>query len=157
MKIGVISDTHDNLSMISAAVRLFNRLKTDFVIHAGDFVAPFTVPEINKLDCPWKGVFGNNDGERKGLSAASGGRIGEAPLILSFDSRKIIVVHDIVLLEGKKPQADILIYGHSHKPLVEKNGRLLSLNPGECGGWLSGKSTVAVLDTAALSAEIVGL
>ncbi len=157
MKIGVISDTHDNLAMIAAAVKLFNRLETGFVVHAGDFVAPFTVPEINKLNCPWQGVFGNNDGERKGLSSVSGGRISGAPLSLTLDSRNIVVVHDISLLEGKMPQADVLIYGHSHKPSVEKRGSILAVNPGECGGWLSGKPTVAVLDTVDLSAEIIGL
>ncbi|MDD3982363.1 MAG: metallophosphoesterase [Candidatus Omnitrophota bacterium] len=157
MKIGIISDTHDNLSMIAAAVKLFNRLKTDFVVHAGDFVAPFTVPEINKLKCPWKGVFGNNDGERKGLFSVSGGKITEAPLSITFASRKIVVVHDIALLDGKMPHADILIYGHSHKPSVKRKGSILTVNPGECGGWLRGKSTVAVVDTVDLSAEVVGL
>lgn len=157
MKIGVLSDTHDNLTKIAAAVNLFNRLKTDFVIHAGDFVAPFSVPEMNKLNCPWLGVFGNNDGERKGLSTASKGKISEAPLRLSLDGRKIIVVHDIASLEGREPEADILVYGHSHKPLVKKEKSLLTLNPGECGGWLTGESTVALLDTAGVSAEIIGL
>ncbi|MCM8780547.1 MAG: metallophosphoesterase family protein, partial [Candidatus Omnitrophica bacterium] len=68
MRIGIISDTHDNLPKIDSAVEYFNRQRVGFVLHAGDFVAPFAVAKLKKLDCDWAGVFGNNDGEREGLS-----------------------------------------------------------------------------------------
>jgi hypothetical protein len=49
----------------------------------------------------------------------------------------------------------VIFYGHTHKPEVRiENGRLL-VNPGECCGWLSGISTVAVVDLDAMSAQIV--
>ncbi len=67
MKIGVLSDSHDNLAKIEEAVKFFNNKKVKFVFHAGDFVAPFTIPKFKKLNCPWLGVLGNNDGEEKGL------------------------------------------------------------------------------------------
>ena len=41
MRIGVISDTHDNLLMIKKAVEVFNRHGVGMVVHAGDFIAPF--------------------------------------------------------------------------------------------------------------------
>ena len=53
-KIGIMSDSHDNLPAIRAAVELFNREKVDLVIHAGDVGAPFTAREIKKLRCPYK-------------------------------------------------------------------------------------------------------
>jgi len=34
------------------------------VLHAGDFVSPFTALEFKNLNCPLKGVFGNNDGDK---------------------------------------------------------------------------------------------
>ncbi|MCD6495052.1 metallophosphoesterase family protein, partial [Candidatus Bipolaricaulota bacterium] len=40
MKIGIISDTHDNMPKIAAAVRLFNEEHIDLVVHAGDFISP---------------------------------------------------------------------------------------------------------------------
>ena len=43
MLIGVMSDTHDNVPLIEKAVALFNDRKVGFVIHAGDYVAPFAL------------------------------------------------------------------------------------------------------------------
>ena len=64
MKIGIISDTHDNLPQIRKAVKVFNREKVDLVFHAGDFVSPFTALEFKNLNSPLYGVFGNNDGDK---------------------------------------------------------------------------------------------
>lgn len=69
MKIGVLSGSHDNLAKIEEAVKFFNKKKVEFVFHAGDFVAPFTIPKFKKLACPWLGVLGNNDGEEKRVFA----------------------------------------------------------------------------------------
>jgi predicted phosphodiesterase len=44
--------------------------------------------------------------------------------------------------------------GHSHAPLIEKRGRTLVVNPGECCGYLSGKRSIAFVDTATMNAEI---
>jgi predicted phosphodiesterase len=50
-----------------------------------------------------------------------------------------------------------VVYGHTHKPDVRKNNGVLVVNPGETGGWLTGKSTVALLDPVSLEAEITFL
>ena len=71
MKIGVISDTHDNIPLIKRAVGLFNRNGVGHILHAGDFVAPFSILPFNALKSPFTGVFGNNDGEKKGLTEFS--------------------------------------------------------------------------------------
>lgn len=68
MILGILADTHDNLPKIEKAVKLFNKNKVDFVLHAGDFVAPFAISALKGLSCGWQGVFGNNDGEKEGLS-----------------------------------------------------------------------------------------
>ncbi|MBP1660311.1 MAG: phosphodiesterase, family, partial [Candidatus Aminicenantes bacterium] len=54
-------------------------------------------------------------------------------------------------------QFDLVIFGHTHRPLVESRDGVLLINPGEAGGWLRGKSTVALLDPAALTADIITL
>jgi predicted phosphodiesterase len=43
MKIGLISDTHDNIQNIQNAISLFNDKHVSFVIHAGDRVSPEVV------------------------------------------------------------------------------------------------------------------
>jgi putative phosphoesterase len=157
MKIGIISDTHDNLVQVEKAVKFFTRAKVELVLHAGDFVAPFTVFRLKKLACEWRGVFGNNDGEKNGLRSASEGRIVRGPLRMRVGDLRVAVAHDIRTLDLKKEKAVLVIFGHTHKPeIINAPGQLL-VNPGECGGWLTGKSTVAVADTDKLSARIYTL
>ena len=67
MIIGVFSDSHDNIEKIKKAVSFFNDRKVDLVIHAGDFIAPFSIAPMEELNCQLVCVFGNNDGERIGL------------------------------------------------------------------------------------------
>ncbi|MBI5178750.1 MAG: metallophosphoesterase [Nitrospinae bacterium] len=158
MRIGIISDTHDNIPKIRAAVDLFNRAGVDAVLHCGDFVAPFALLSFTDLACKkFHAVFGNNDGEKTGilkLAAQKGWNIGPAGMDVAFSGKKIIMLHepdriDTALNSG----CDIILYGHTHKPKAEhKNGCLL-LNPGEGGGWLSGTATVAVLDLKTMAAE----
>ncbi len=159
--IGVLSDSHDNLIMIRRAVDLFNTAGCRLVIHAGDFVAPFAAGELHRLDCPVKAVYGNCDGERIGLSKAFDGlgEILEAPLTFSFEGLRFLVTH----LDGPVDRyldseaPDVLVLGHTHRPLIEQRGKALLINPGETGGWLRGKSTVALFDPSAVTAEIIPL
>jgi putative phosphoesterase len=154
MRIGVLSDTHDNIPKTEKAVRFFNKRKVGFVFHAGDFVAPFAVRVLKKLDCDWRGVFGNNDGEEKGLILVSKGRIQQGPLRLELEGKQISLVHDLNQINAKREAADLIIFGHTHKPQVSRQKAKLLVNPGECGGWLTGKSTVALIDLGSLSATI---
>jgi hypothetical protein len=146
MRIGVISDTHDNLTKLDRAVSFFNKQKVSFVFHAGDYVAPFSVARLSKLVCDWRGVFGNNDGDRGALARASGNRIAEDILRVEIGGSKIVMAHDCSRLDLKKEAAQIIICGHTHKPSVSKQKGRLVVNPGEACGWLSGVPTVAVID-----------
>lgn len=158
MRIGLISDTHDNMTAIKKAVKYFNDEKVDYVIHAGDIIAPFAADEFNKLNCDFIGVFGNNDGEVQGLTNTLKGRIYMPPKEVILDSKKIIIVHDIKMLpsdryiqgQAKNIDADIVVYGHLHKQKIEKIGNTLYINPGEACGWLTGTGTVAILDTGTM-------
>jgi putative phosphoesterase len=68
MRIGVLSDTHDHLGYLRRAVDALRDLQVELVLHAGDYVAPFVVNELQRLPCRVLGIFGNNDGERIGLT-----------------------------------------------------------------------------------------
>jgi putative phosphoesterase len=159
--IGILSDSHDNLTRVREAVRLFNDTGCSLVIHAGDFVAPFTVDELRNLRAPVKAVFGNCDGERAGLAKAFEGlgELREAPLKFSHAGLRFLVCHldSPVGFHLASKAYDVVVFGHTHKPLAERRGGVLLVNPGETGGWLSGRSTIALLDPAALAAEIITL
>ncbi len=159
--IGVMSDSHDNLTMIRRAVSIFNDASCDLVVHAGDFVAPFAVRELVALNARFKAVFGNCDGEKTGLKMAIEpiGEIQEAPFAFSHAGKEILLCHlDFpVSKHVASGQYDIVIFGHTHKSEVNKKGRTLAVNPGETGGWLTGRSTVALVDPEKLEAEIIEL
>ena len=67
MKIGLISDTHDNIQNIGKAVRKFNDKHVDVVIHAGDFINPIAVESLAGVTLV--GVLGNNDTDIVGLTS----------------------------------------------------------------------------------------
>ena len=160
MKIGVMSDSHDNVPLIRRAVEALRAEGAECLVHAGDFVAPFAVKVILQFPGPTYGVFGNNDGERAGIRKLWP-QVADPPQLLDLGGHRIVVMHDLIPLD-KLPadlrSAAVFISGHTHAPVIEKDaaGRLF-LNPGETGGWLSGKSTVAVLDTETLDSRIVEL
>nr|MDQ5876039.1 metallophosphoesterase family protein [Thermoproteota archaeon] len=68
MKIGLISDTHDNFKTIEGAVQIFGEKRTEYVIHAGDITTPEAVEAFAGLKMI--GVLGNNDLDKKGLTSA---------------------------------------------------------------------------------------
>jgi putative phosphoesterase len=159
--IGVLSDSHDNLVMIRRAVGLFNDSGCDLIIHAGDFVAPFAAAELRGLRSPVKAVFGNCDGERAGLAKTLEGlgEIRDAPLVFSHAGLRFVVSHmdgPVAAYLDSRP-CDVMVFGHTHEPLTEVRRGVLLLNPGEAGGWLRGRSTVALLDPATRTAEILDL
>ena len=159
--IGIMSDSHDNCHAVQKAVRFFREMGCELVIHAGDFVAPFAARELSHLSCPVKAVFGNCDGEKNGLVNALQpfGNIAEAPLVFSHGDRNILLTH--IHVSARKHASSgkyhAVIFGHTHKPEITKVRGALLINPGETGGWLTGKSTVALLDPALWEAEIVVL
>ena len=157
MLIGVMSDTHDNLPKIKKAVEIFNRKKVSLVVHAGDYVSPFSLGLLDNLKCPYKGIFGNNDGEKAGLIKKSHNRIKESPQEWEIDGKKVLVIHDLKSMSHalKKRSFDIIIHGHTHIPEIRRDGTCLRVNPGECCGWVKSKSSVALIDTEKMAAEII--
>lgn len=160
MKIGIMADSHDNLPLVKKCIDFFVNENIDLLIHAGDYIAPFVLRDFKALPCKKIGVFGNNDGEKKGLlklMQAVGGEIFEAPYVLSIANRKLAITHDIDFVDEAflgEEIPDVLIYAHTHEPEVKQENNLLKLNPGESSGWLSGKATVALLNTDTLEVKI---
>jgi len=161
MKIGIIADTHDNLPQIRKAVEVFNQERVELVLHAGDLVSPFTFREFKNLNCPLKGVFGNNDGDKLYLQEKFKG-IGELypdTYQTTLNYKKIIILHQEKLIDAlaESQKYEVIIYGHTHRIDLRKIGKTIIINPGECGGWLTGKSTIALLDLENLEAKIIEL
>jgi putative phosphoesterase len=159
--IGIMSDSHDNCDAVKRVVRFLRELKCELVIHAGDFVAPFAAKELKHLLCPVKAVFGNCDGEKRGLERTIQpfGEIKEAPYVFSHANRNFLVSHIHISVDkyAASGKYDVVVFGHTHKPEIRKSKGTLLINPGETGGWVSGKSTFALLDPVIREAEIIAL
>lgn len=154
-----MSDTHDNLDNLQRAVKLFNGAGVSKVYHAGDFTSGFTFRVLKDLKAEFMGIFGNNDGDVLMLEKFSQGRIRKQPYEFTIEGKKAVMVHEHFLIKPLKESGiyDVIIYGHTHKALVETHGHSLVINPGETCGWLHGKATVALLDTGNFQATIIDL
>lgn len=162
-KIGIISDTHDNIENILKAVKEFNSRHVEIVLHAGDFVSPIAVESFAGIKLV--GILGNNDTDIPGLTSAFNkidgelkGEIFEAV----YDGMKLVIYHgtsssrkEFLIKSGKY---DMVIYGHTHRKASNKIGRTLVINPGTAKGWFFGfYATIAVFDTHSRIIEFVYL
>jgi putative phosphoesterase len=163
MLIGAVSDTHDNLPQIEKAVRYLNEQKVDLVLHAGDYIAGFVIPKFKMLNCKLIGVFGNNDGDhellKKRFSETTNCTIHDQFTTITVDGYRIALLHgtETELLNSiiDSEYFNAVVHGHSHNRGIEKRGKTLAINPGELCGYLTGKSTLALLDTVKNEAKIV--
>ncbi|NIR87138.1 metallophosphoesterase [Candidatus Bathyarchaeota archaeon] len=164
MKVGIIADTHDRLLLVDKAVKRLNEEDVKLVLHAGDYIAPFVVPHFKPLKADLIGVFGNNDGDREqlrkrfsDLGAEIRGRFAE----VTTEGLRIGMVHgdedellrSLINVEGY----DMIVHGHMHEAKTYRKGETLVVNPGEVCGYLTGKSTIATLNTQTLDVKIISI
>jgi hypothetical protein len=153
MIIGLISDTHDNINMIDRAVKRLNEEQVKLVLHAGDYIAPFTAKHFKPLEAQLVGVYGNNCAERNTLKKVYG-EIGAE--IRGFfaevktDGMRIALIHGHRQEDVDKAYGggyDVIVRGHTHRAGVGHKKGVFVVNPGEACGYVTGRSTLAFLDT----------
>jgi putative phosphoesterase len=115
-RVGLISDTHGMLR--PQALEALQA--SDHIVHAGDLVQPAILSALANI-APVTAVRGNND---KGAWAESLSQVE----ILRLGEVRIVVVHDV-----KDIGIAVVVSGHSHRPLVERRGDVLYVNPGSAG------------------------
>jgi uncharacterized protein len=161
MRIGVFSDSHDHVDNVRLAVAEFNREECELVVFAGDFCSPIVVPPLRKLRCPVLACFGDNDGNQLGLQGGMRivGPVAYPPFgFQTSDGIRILVAHTPEQLRGNADGAQVVIFGHTHKPSIRTDEQgVLYINPGETSGWTYRKPTIAILETNPLAARIVPL
>jgi putative phosphoesterase len=153
MLIGLISDTHDNLPLVRRACARLVESGAQALIHAGDFVAPFSARILVETGLPLRAVLGNNDGEVEGLSGLMPG-IPRGPTAFEMGGRSFTLIHDLAALDDVGPGCEIVVHGHTHKVEISRQGGILYVNPGEACGWLTNRATVVLLDTDTLGATV---
>ena len=129
MRLGIISDTHGTLP--PEVFQVFEGV--DRILHAGDVGSADILTELEAL-APVTAVYGNTDGW--GLRA-------KLPKVakLRLDGFDIVVTHGDQFgtptpeaLHEAFPEGEILVFGHTHQPLVETVDMVVTaMNPGSAG------------------------
>ncbi len=146
-KIGVISDTHlprGNRKIPAEVFRLFEG--SDLILHAGDFVQGEVLYELEAI-APVQGVLGNCDSPELAR---------RLPLTESMEVGGMLVgmIHDSGDRQRRRPRMAgafpghrVVVFGHSHMPVIDDDGELLLLNPGSaCDPRRAKVPTVAILE-----------
>jgi putative phosphoesterase len=162
MKVGLLSDSHDRIPAITALLREFQKRDVSFVLHAGDFCAPFSLKPFQDLGIAMQGVFGRNDGDPEGIRAAAvqgmGQEMFESPHSIKIGEHKVLIVHDIGDVSERSVLAhSVVVHGHTHLQEMKTRGETLIVNPGEACGWLYGSPCGAVLDLDTKQVEFIKL
>ena len=159
-----MSDAHDSIQGVRDALRIFLSKRVDLVLFAGDMIGSGNCYTFEGFGIPIKLVFGNNDGDRVGLArefAHVGGEyLGDFGEIEAGDL-KIALMHGteepLVRAVVASQLYDVVVRGHNHHAEVTRHGKTLLVNPGEIWGYFTGRSSIAILDTASLNVEIIEL
>ena len=170
MKIGILSDTHDQIERIGKAVALLNAEDVGLVVHCGDIVSPFTLQFYRDLRCPMKALFGNNTGDllrhmayRQKFALSHLELITIPMAALAVDGRSIAVYHGDVpeitdsLIASKT--YDCVFSGHTHMAGIGTRDGVLHVNPGTLlapyKAGMHERPTLALYETRTHEARLV--
>ena len=161
MKIAVMSDSHDHLIPLRAALERAAAAGAEALIHCGDLIAPFVLAELRKFAGPVHVVFGNNDGEVylwTQLAAHTNVELHGEVAELELGGRKLLVVHEQQVAEAfaATGRYDAVLYGHVHQSGERRVGEALLLGAGEIMGFKEPPS-FAVYDTETKAATRIPL
>ncbi len=161
MKIGVISDTH--FSDIETGMAFIDTLMegplrgVDMLLHAGDLVREEILDVVTV--CPVYAVRGNMDSGRCSLPLRR---------IITAAGKRIGLIHgwgppggleQRLLQEFAHERIDVLVYGHTHRPLCRDHQGILLFNPGSAADRRDARHhTVGLIEIdATVSAQILNL
>lgn len=135
MKVGVVSDTHDDRERAEAAVAHFAAAGVETVVHCGDVVAPFTAAVFDDERFDVHAVRGNNDGEWSlGNAIDEFGQYHGETAELTLDGAEIAVYHGTsgTLVDALVDcgEYDYVFHGHTHEHGHDEVGRTHRVNPG---------------------------
>jgi len=161
MKIGILSDTHDNMGNLLKAKRLFRDQGITTLIHCGDMTSASTARQIVDFDVIY--VNGNMDNvhavndtlwmlnnncEVPGLVYT--GKISGVKIAATHGHRQDKLDQ---LLRWRR--YNFVLHGHTHRQRDEMIGKTRVINPGALGGARYGPRTICVLDLENREVEFI--
>jgi len=159
MLIAIISDIHDNLINLETCLNYCRVKKVEKIICCGDITNKDTIKNLaqNFLGEIFV-VSGNADlYEEKYLNKFSNISYYGEIAIVELDGLNIALCHEPKKIKKIKEltpnHLDFIFYGHTHKPWLEKDGEIMTVNPGNLAGTLYA-ATFAILETESKKLEL---
>ena len=160
MRLGIVSDTHGHVELTRPAVRMFESLDVNTVLHCGD-IGSMAVVELFSA-WPTHFVFGNCDAETSRFAAeiekagqTCHGLFGD----LTFDGLRIALLHSHDARRFRETiqsgEYRLICYGHTHIALVERRGPTVVVNPGAI--YRANPHSIAIVDVPNVTATVVEL
>ena len=165
MKIGILSDVHENSHNLILALEECKKLDVEKILFLGDFINNWIAKIFSSSIIPVFSIWWNNDGDKVAITKTS---LSEGSNLevwfdtfdsLIIDNRKIFLTHYPMLAKpmAKSWEFDAVFYGHDHKINIDKIWNCIVVNPWELSGHKFGQSTFVVYDTNTNIANIVSL
>ncbi len=135
MKLGILSDTHNQLARCQQAVALLRAAGAEALVHCGDFTEPDILATCAVLPCYF--VLGNNDAlcvpELQEVAQRTGAHSLKYGDVIALDAKTVAVTHGHLGTEVRRLQAlqpDYLLSGHTHSPDDCFSDGIRYINPG---------------------------
>ena len=148
MRIGVIADTHCPEFLDELPPDVFESLRgVDLILHAGDVGGEGTLERLREL-APVEAVRGDHDSDLRGLPRRRQLEVAGRRIAVIHGNRSHLVEEPVTLvatltlgrlwmrmglgrwLRRQFPEADVIVYGHTHRACIEDVGGALVFNPG---------------------------
>jgi uncharacterized protein len=161
MQIGILSDTHNNMKNLQAALSIFRREGVQTLIHCGDLTSADIARALDgfRIIC----AFGNGDiasGEIRDILLAQNPE-NYAGMVYrgKIDERRIAVTHghlpNSVEELTRSGEYDFVFKGHSHQHKDERFGATRLINPGALGGMRREERRICLLDLESAKAKFI--
>jgi len=126
LKIGIISDTHSKVKMAKDAIDLLIDNGAEFIIHAGDIGKSEILEYLENCSARYVAVYGNNDVHLAEFHSKY--NLVQEPHYFKLANTKFKLMH---LPFYMAPDAEVVIFGHTHTFESDFKGKTLFLNSGE--------------------------
>ena len=154
MQVLVVSDSHGRVDNM---IRAVERVQPDYVLHLGDCQRDLEKLRREFPGLPMEGVPGNCDrgsyDQPERLIELGGVRI----LMLHGHTRNVKSSPMAAMYAAREYGAQVLLFGHTHRPLVDNDGTLLTLNPGAAGDWEHPTCGVLTIENGKADVKTVSL
>ena len=126
MKIGILSDTHKKTKLAQKVITHLIQNGAEFLIHGGDIVEPEILELLKNSGLKYVAVYGNNDAHL--VNYHNNYNLVQEPYYFKLANTKFKLMH---LPFYMNPDADVVIFGHTHIFECDFKNNTLFLNPGE--------------------------